>query len=120
VTLGAAAKFRSCQGTAQSGATTPSGAVVVFGCVDPAGAVKAAGGKVTADLSLIHGVARNSSCRLRADRLHGGGQPALKVASAVTTNPSAGPAETARQTLGLTGKSPGWRRRDRRGPSTPA
>jgi serine protease AprX len=39
------------------GAKTPAGQVVVFGCADPTGAVRAAGGSVTADLSLISGVA---------------------------------------------------------------
>jgi serine protease AprX len=106
VTLGAAASSAAAHGTPKSSATTPSGAVVVFGCADPGGAVKAAGGKVTADLSLIHGVSATlpvgselTGCTVVANH-------ALKVSSAVNSNPSSGPAETARQTLGLTSKSP--------------
>ena len=106
MTLGAAATSAAADGAATSSGATPSGAVVVFGCVDPAGAVKAAGGKVTADLSLIHGVGATlpvgselTGCTVVANH-------ALTVASALTTNPATGPAETARQTLGLTSKSP--------------
>ncbi len=106
VTLGAAASSASAQGTAKSHAKTPTGAVVVFGCADPSGAVRTAGGSVTADLSLIHGVAATlpvgaqlAGCTVVADH-------ALQVAGAVAGNPSSGPAETARQTLGLTNSSP--------------
>ncbi len=106
VTLGAAASSASAQGSSKSNAKTPSGAVVVFGCADPAGAVRAAGGSVTADLSLIHGVAATlpvgaqlAGCTVVANH-------ALQVAGTVAGNPSSGPAETARQTLGLTSSSP--------------
>ena len=106
VTLGAAASSASAHSIVKPTAKTPSGSVVVFGCADPASAVKAAGGKVTADLSLIHGVAATlpvgsqlAGCTVVANH-------ALKVAGSVAGNPASGPTETARQTLGLTSKSP--------------
>ncbi|MCW2547371.1 MAG: hypothetical protein JWN96_1831, partial [Mycobacterium sp.] len=98
--------------TAASGpsAKTPTGSVIVYGCADPAAAVKAAGGKVTALLPLIQGVAATlpsgasvADCSVAANReLHVSSVNAKTAKDIV----AAAPASTARQSLGLTSKSP--------------
>ena len=93
-------------------AKTPTGSVIVFGCADPAAAVKAAGGKVTAELSLIKGVAANlpssasiASCTVAVNReLHVSSIDSKSAKDIVTSAPA--PTSTARQSLGLTSKSP--------------
>ena len=105
VTLGVAGGA-SAQASATASAKTPSGAVIVFKCADPTGAVKAAGGKVTADLPLISGVSATlpkgsqvAGCTVTADQaMHVTGRPAKDTVS--------DPVSTARQTLGLTSTSP--------------
>ncbi len=94
----------SAQG-ATSSAKTPTGAVIVFGCADPAAAIRAAGGTVTADLSLINGVAAQlpkgaqlRGCKVSANR-------DLQVSGTVSDTLN-GPVSTARKTLGLTDDSP--------------
>ncbi len=56
-------------------AKTPTGSVIVFGCSDPAAAAQAAGGHVTSQLSIIHGVAADLPAGADVDRLHRGRQP---------------------------------------------
>jgi serine protease AprX len=128
VTLGTAATA-SAAGSS-SAAKTPTGDVVVFGCTDPAGAVQAAGGSVTSDLSLISGVAAHlpagaqlTGCSvapnisLKVSGLsHGLTQKLLhsrhqgKDGNPGSTGGSASDAvSTARQTLGLTSSSPSGR-----------
>ncbi len=98
---------------------TPTGAVVVFGCPDPAAAVRTAGGTVTADLPLISGVAAQlpagaslTGCEVSANiplTVSGLADSALGKVRDVVTG-VAGTADavlsTARQTLGLTATSP--------------
>ena len=80
--------------------------MVVFDCANPAAAVKAAGGTVTSNLPLIKGVSATlpkgsqlTGCTVTADQaMHVTGKPGKNTAS--------GPVSTARQTLGLTAKSP--------------
>jgi serine protease AprX len=90
----------------------PTGSVIVFGCADPAGAVKAAGGKVTAELSLIKGVAASlpsgasiASCTVAVNRALHVSSINSQTAKDIVTSDSA-PISTARQTLGLTSQSP--------------
>ena len=93
-------------------ATTPTGSVIVFGCANPAAAVKAAGGEVTASLSLIKGVAANLpsgasivSCSVAVNReLHVSSVNKTTEKDLVSADPAA--ASTARQSLGLTASSP--------------
>ncbi|HEX4431835.1 MAG TPA: S8 family peptidase [Frankiaceae bacterium] len=87
-------------------AKTPSGSVIVFKCANPAAAVKAAGGKVIADLPLISGVsatlpkgANLTSCTVTADQ-------SMHVSSQKGKDSLSDPVSTARRTLGLTSKSP--------------
>jgi serine protease AprX len=94
---------------------TATGSVIVFGCADPAGAVKAAGGKVTAELALINGVAATlpsgasiTSCSVAANRQ-------MHVSGTVVKDTTPAPVSTARKTLGLTDDSP-----DGDGRGTPA
>ncbi len=106
VTLGTAgaASAQTAQ-KSQPATATPTGSVVVFGCTDAAAAVRTAGGQVTAQLPLVHGVAATlpkgaqiSDCTVAVNReLHVSG----KVQSSGTD-----PASTARETLGLTATSP--------------
>jgi serine protease AprX len=96
--------------SAASTPETPTGSVIVFACADPAAAVKAAGGSVTAELSLIKGVAATlpsgasvAGCTVAANRdLHVSGMDSKTAKDTVT---AATPTSTARQTLGLTSKS---------------
>ena len=104
VTLGVAGGASAQAGAAS--AATPSGSVIVFKCTDPAAAVRAAGGKVTADLPLISGVSATlpkgsqlSGCTVTADQT-------MHVSSAQDKDTVSGPVSTARQTLGLTNSSP--------------
>jgi serine protease AprX len=96
----------SAQASAAPTAKTPSGSVIVFKCANPADAVKAAGGKVTADLPLISGVAATlpkgshlSGCTVTADQK-------MHVSSNNGADALTAPVSTARQTLGLTSNSP--------------
>ena len=117
-TIGTAAQART-QSPGGPGADAPTGAVVVFGCPDPAGAVHAAGGTVTADLPLIQGVAaelppgaRPGGCGVSANvaltvtglSSRSGGRVRDVVSGA--TGSVDGVVSTARQTLGLTDSSP--------------
>ncbi len=105
VTLGVAGGAAA-QASASVSAKTPSGSVIVFKCANPAAAVKAAGGKVTADLPLISGVAATlptaaqvAGCTVTADQaMHVSGKPVKDTVG--------DPVSTARQTLGLTSSSP--------------
>ncbi len=104
VTLGVVGGASAQAGSAS--AATPSGSVIVFKCTDPAAAVRAAGGKVTADLPLISGVSATlpkgsqlSGCTVTADQ-------AMHVSSTQGKDTVSGPVSTARQTLGLTDSSP--------------
>jgi serine protease AprX len=105
VTLGVASGASAQAGAAQG--KTPSGSVIVFNCASPASAVKAAGGKVTANLPLIKGVSATlpkgshlAGCTVTADQtMHVSGK-------AERDTLGNDPVSTARQTLGLTDQSP--------------
>ncbi len=104
VTVGAASGA-SAQAASKPLAKTPTGSVVVFGCAEAAAAVRHAGGRVTVDLPLIHGVAavlpkgaHLTGCIVTPDR-------AMHVTGKSFDN-SNSPVSTARQTLGLTPSSP--------------
>ncbi len=112
VTVGVTAT--GAQAAARPAAKTPTGSVVVFGCADPAAAVKAAGGRVTASLPLVHGVAAQlpagaslAGCEVAANRhVQVSSHHRRSARSVATTAAAAGPTSTARQTLGLTSQSP--------------
>ena len=129
-TLGSTAALAASPAARANGpaAASPTGPVVVFGCADPAAAVRAAGGTVTADLSLISGVAAQlpsgallTGCEVSANiplTVSGVADSALgKVRDRVdgidlldraagVTGTAGAVLSTARQTLGLTASSP--------------